>query len=89
MTVELAQRFLKAYKKRIQRNRKLDRQMARRVELFKANSMNPILQDHPLKGTKLGLRAFSITGDVRIIYQPQSPNHVIFVDIGTHNQVYV
>lgn len=88
MRVVLASSFLKSYKKRIQQNTKLDRQMARRVELFKANLSNPTLHDHTLKGNKFGLRAFSVNGDVRIIYRRNSEDEAEFLDIGTHAQVY-
>lgn len=88
MRVELARSFLKAYKKRIQTNVKLDAQLATRIDLFKANAKNPILNDHALKGNKLGLRAFSITGDVRVVYERIDDETAVFLDIGTHAQVY-
>lgn len=88
MTIALARSFLKAYTKRIRDNGKLDRQYTRRVDLYKINPANPVLNDHPLKGTKLGLRAFSVTGDVRIIYRRNSEDEVEFLDIGTHAQIY-
>lgn len=88
MRVILAASFLKSYKKRIAWNTKLDGQMARRVSLFQVNHSNPILHDHPLQGNKLGLRAFSVTGDVRIVYHCISDDEAEFLDIGTHAQVY-
>lgn len=88
MTVSLSKSFLKSYKKRIKQNKKLDRQMAERVDLFKVNPANPMLHDHSLKGTKLGLRAFSVTGDVRIVYHRINEDEVELLDIGTHAQVY-
>jgi len=47
-----------------------------------------LLQDHRLSGAKKDLRAFSITGDIHIVYLPISDIEVIFMDIGSHNQVY-
>lgn len=88
MTIALSRSFLKAYTKRIGNNGKLDRQYARRVDLYKTNPANPVLNDHHLKGTKLGLRAFSVTGDIRIIYRRNSEDEVEFLDIGIHAQVY-
>jgi len=35
-----------------------------------------------------GFYAFSITGDIRVIYQKISDEEIILVDIGSHNQVY-
>lgn len=80
--------FEKAYKNRITLNRKLVSQTEQRIALFKSNPKNHILRDHALSGTKRGLRTFSITGDIRIVYLPISENEVIFIGIGTHNQIY-
>ncbi len=88
MTVELARSFLKSYTKRVRQNRKLDRQYTQRVELFRTSPTNPMLHDHALSGNKQGLRAFSVTGDVRVIYRYETTDTVIFLDIGTHTQVY-
>jgi addiction module RelE/StbE family toxin len=45
------------------------------------------LNDHPLTGKLKGLRAFSVGGDVRVVYQ-EAENYYLFLDIGSHNQVY-
>ncbi len=37
---------------------------------------------------KIELRAFSVTGDIRIVYFEINDESVLFLDIGTHNQVY-
>lgn len=88
MKIRLHPRFKKAYKNRIKPNKKLITQMEERINRFKNNPRDPILKNHPLKGQKEALRAFSITGDIRVIYQPISEGEVIFIDIGSHNQVY-
>ena len=88
MIIELHQHFKKSYKNRIAKNRKLVIQTGTRIKLFQQDTTNPILKDHPLKGKKVPLRSFSITGDIRITYWPISNEAVIFFDIGTHNQVY-
>ncbi len=58
-----------------------------RLKIFQSNPQNPILRDHALTGTKIGKRAFSITGDYRVVYGKNS-EAIVFYDIGTHNQVY-
>ncbi len=80
--------FKKHFQQRIAKNSKLVIQTERRIGMFAENPSNPLLKNHPLTGAKKHLRAFSITGDIRIIYQPISENEVIFMDIGSHNQVY-
>lgn len=88
MKIELHPDFKKSYKKRISNNPKLVLKTTQRINLFQDNSNNPILGDHQLKGSKNNLRAFSITGDIRIVYLKVSENHIVLLDIGTHNQVY-
>lgn len=87
MNIELHPHFKKSYKKRIVNKQKLVQKFTERVELFKQDSRNSILQDHALTGTKAGLRAFSVGGDMRVVYE-KIGDQVVFYDIGTHNQVY-
>jgi mRNA-degrading endonuclease YafQ of YafQ-DinJ toxin-antitoxin module len=44
------------------------------------------LDDHSLTGTMKGPRAFSIVGDVRLVYR-ETNEYYVFLDIGSHNQV--
>jgi len=86
--IELHPDFRKSYRKRIKNNSKLVTKTKGRIKLFRDNSSNPALKDHTLKGSNNNIRAFSITGDFRIIYKRVSKDHVLFLDIGSHNQVY-
>lgn len=88
MKIRLYRGFKKAYKFRVSSGKKLVAQTRQRITLFKADPNDPILKDHGLVGAKKGLRAFSITGDIRVIYLPVSKDEVVFIDIGSHNQVY-
>ncbi|MBI3486516.1 type II toxin-antitoxin system YafQ family toxin [Candidatus Daviesbacteria bacterium] len=47
----------------------------------------PTLKDHKLIGKKFGFRAFSVTGDIRVVYKLINSD-VWLYDIGSHNQVY-
>lgn len=87
MKIHFTKDFRKAYKKRIQSNRKLVEKLEKRYDLFEENSANPILKDHSLGGEMQEYRAFSTTGDIRVIYYIFE-DVAYFVDIGTHNQVY-
>ena len=87
MKIEFYHGFIKSYKKRFGGNKKVKAKFVERTKLFQNNPTNPILKDHQLKGEKSNQRAFSVTGDIRVIYQI-TRNIVYFVDIGTHNQVY-
>jgi len=68
MNVIYKQSFVRNYKKRFRSNSAIESRLVERVEMFKQNPSNPFLHDHPLKGEKQGVRAFSITGDIRVMY---------------------
>ena len=87
MEVKYHRNFVKNYKFRYQGNDKIKTQFHKRLKLFIENPDNPILKNHNLKGEKILLKAFSITGDVRVVYM-EKDNVAYFLDIGTHNQVY-
>ncbi len=82
-----ARRFEKNFRSRISPNPKLKKQFALRLELFKEGVRDYPLDDHALVGTMKGLRAFSIGGDLRVVYR-ETDEHYEFLDIGSHNQVY-
>lgn len=88
MIIHLHPRYRKAYRQRIQYDSQLSKRVNHRIQVFLDNSNHPLLHVHNLKGTKEDLWSFSVTGDVRIIFERVSSDIVIFYDIGTHNQVY-
>lgn len=87
MNVYFNKTFKKAYAKRIEPNKNLEERFEERYDLFIQNPSNSVLKDHPLGGRLKGYRAFSVTGDIRVVYRIFG-NMAYFVDVGTHNQVY-
>jgi addiction module RelE/StbE family toxin len=79
--------FEKHFKKRIITKKKLLAQFEERLALFASGERGWPLDDHPLSGKLIGRRAFSVNGDVRVIYE-ETELFIILLDIGTHNQVY-
>lgn len=79
--------FKKNYKKRFLHKPKQKEKIKTRIDLFLKYRNNPLLNDHALVGTRSKERSFSIGGDIRIIYCELEDKYV-FIDIGTHNQVY-
>jgi addiction module RelE/StbE family toxin len=68
---------------------KLQNKVIETIELFQKNQFSPSLKNHPLKGSMVGKRAISVTGDMRIVFE-EYDNYVLVVmlDVGTHNQIY-
>ena len=87
MKIEFSKSYIRVFNKRFRGNSSLKKQLRERTEIFVNNPTFPLLHNHALKGDKKGLRSFSVTGDIRIIYYIQN-NIAYFVDIGSHNQVY-
>lgn len=79
--------FEKNFRSRISPNLKLKKQFEVRLRLFMKGVRDYPLNDHPLVGTMKGLRAFSVGGDLRVVYR-ETEKHYEFLDIGLHSQVY-
>lgn len=88
MKILVHKTFDKHFRKRILPYPKIVTQYEERVELFVENPQYQLLKNHALSGTHIGHRAFSITGDIRLIYERIDEDTVRFLDIGSHNQVY-
>jgi len=86
--IQYSKRFKKNFCKRIPENSLLEKKYTKRLNLFIQDPSNKILNNHKLVGKLTNYHAFSITGDIRVIYFQESKETVLFLDIGTHNQVY-
>ncbi len=79
--------FVKNFRARVSNNPKQVKQFEKRLGLFIDGIRGAPLNDHALIGTMKGLRAFSVSGDLRVVYR-ESDDFYEFLDIGSHNQVY-
>lgn len=79
--------FEKHFLKRISKDGKLVERFEERLAAFAQGERGYPLDDHALVGTLIGKRAFSVTADVRVVYE-ETAEEIIFLDIGTHAQVY-
>lgn len=87
MRVQFTHGFIKLFKKRFSHRPNFQKRFYERLRKFAKNSQDSVLKDHALSGKLLGHRAFSITGDIRVVYYIHKDT-AYFVDVGTHNQVY-
>lgn len=87
MTINLHPKFIKHFRARIARNRTLLKRYEERVAMFLENKNHPLLRNHKLEGYASVFYSFSITGDIRVVYEIVDGT-ILFYDIGTHNQVY-
>jgi len=80
--------FTKAFKKKIKSNKSLHSQFQEKLEIFKENPFDTRLKTHKLTCKLKDLYSFSIAHDLRIIFCFFGNNRVIFIDVGTHDEVY-
>lgn len=66
----------------------LESEIQQRIRWFKKNPDDTRLNNHPLTKTMAGKYAFSVTDDIRIVYEWLSKNTVRFLAIGGHTRVY-
>lgn len=57
------------------------------IALFIENPDHPALRNHALKDRYAGFRSIDVTDDWRALYRSER-KRIIFVDLGTHEQLY-
>lgn len=81
--------FTKAFNKQFDKLPEKRQKQARvTVALFLQDISTPSLRNHALKGEWLGYRSISAGGDFRLHFRMIDQNTVLFVALGTHNQLY-
>ena len=58
------------------------------TDFFRENPHHPSLRNHPLDPPLQKYRTLSIDADLRILFYMVDPAYAIFVEIGTHDQIY-
>ena len=88
MKIDYSSTFAKAFRKRIAKNPQLVRLFREKVNLFQVEPYNAILRTHKLTGSLDEVWSFSVKHDCRILFEFKSDDHVLFIDIGKHDEVY-
>lgn len=80
--------FSKKFRKRlVKHSEAVQKRLEQRIGLFLTDPFHPILRNHLLQGTFDGYRSINITGDIRAVFK-QGERTILFVDIGTHSELY-
>lgn len=77
--------FKRRYKERILNDEGLMQDFMESVQIFREDRV--LVADHTLEDVMQGKRAFSINDDYRVVYI-EKDDEFVFLDIGTHEQVY-
>ncbi len=79
--------FEKHFKTRTTPNENLVKQFELKLHMFINGVRGNPLNDHGLKGQKRTYRAWSVSGDIRVVYR-ETEEYYEFLNVGSHNQVY-
>lgn len=85
MNIEYSKKFDKAYRKLDSLIRKKSKE---RIKLFSENPFHPLLHNHSVDPPFTDARSINITGDYRAIFTREGENQFLFINIGTHSELY-
>ena len=80
--------FKRAFKKRLKNQANTEAKFWKTVEIFVNDPYDPHLKTHKLSGQLKDLWSFRVEYNVRVIFYFVEETKVVFVDIGTHDEVY-
>jgi len=89
MEVSFSDSFRKVFRKRI-KSAEIELEFWNRLEIFVNEPFDSKLKTHKLSGKLKGLWIFTIEYDLRVVFffTNDKPKQAIFVDLGTHDEVY-
>jgi addiction module RelE/StbE family toxin len=85
MRIDYHKKFLKSYDKLPP---KIKSKFAIRLRFFSQEPFLPMLNNHSVESVYPGWRSINITGDYRALYEQKSKDLVVFMEIGTHSELY-
>ncbi len=80
--------FKLAFKRRIAESSEREERFRTKLEVFKDNPFEANLKTHKLSGKLKDYWSFSVEYDLRIIFYFAEEEKVVFVDVGSHKEVY-
>jgi addiction module RelE/StbE family toxin len=86
--VAFSSSFKKTLKQYLRKHPQKQQLITNTIELFISDPYHASLETHKLKGKLNGYLSFSVEYDLRIIFFFSSPSEVVFINIGTHDEVY-
>ena len=84
-SIFLHKQFEKKYSKL---SKKMKDAFKKRRNIFIDDPHNSTLNIHPLQGEYKGCFSFNVTENIRVIYKEVKKESYIFIDIGSHSELY-
>ena len=86
--IVLTSGFRKAFKRKVRGNKTLETRFRDRTTIFQTDPFDARLKTHRLAGQLEDSWSFSVDYDCRVIFRFVERDRALFVDIGTHEEVY-
>jgi mRNA-degrading endonuclease YafQ of YafQ-DinJ toxin-antitoxin module len=86
--VSFSPSFKRAFKRRIKGDTEAEARFWQKSDQFKANPFDPSLKTHKLSGKFKEYWSFSVEYDQRVLFYFNKDENAVFVDIGSHDEVY-
>ena len=67
---------------------KIQDKFEKKLSLFLQNQFHPFLNNHSLAGEYKDCRSINIAGNIRAIFYVKQNGGVIFINIGSHSELY-
>ena len=68
--------------------KKIQNQFYKRLQLFENDKFNSLLNNYSVEKRFPNCRSINITGDYRVIFKEEQGGLFIFLNIGTHSELY-
>jgi len=85
--VSFSSSFRHTFKRKIKGNVEREARFWQKLDIFQT-PFDPSLRTHKLSGRLKDLWSFTVEYDLRIVFYFVDENKAVFIDIGTHNEVY-
>ncbi len=86
--VSFSSSFKRSFKKRIKGNSDLEARFWQKLARFTSDPFEQSLKTHKLSGKLQELWSFSVGYDARVLFYFTDEGDAVFVDIGSHDEVY-
>jgi len=86
--VSFSSSFKRVFKKRIKGNTDLEAKFWQKLERFTLDPFDPGLKTHKLSGKLKEFWSFTVGYDERVLFYFTDDEKAVFVDIGSHDEVY-
>ncbi len=80
--------FKRAFKRKVAGSKERKDNFWNKIEVFKNNPFESQLKSHKLSGKLKDYWSFSIEFDLRVIFYFAEEEKIVFIDVGTHKEVY-